>query len=526
MNPSLPLLSIIAYARAGALDHAWRMFEGLGLDMAEDDPDVLSVRGRLLKDRALGAVGEERRALLEQSAQAYAAAGAISGASYPLINAASLSLMAGKAEQAHRLARQVLDLAGSADAQPDTPYYQAATPAEALLVLGRADDARAALAQAIALAPRAWEDHASTLRQFGMVLQATGQAVGWLDALRPPRCLHFAGQMAIAPDAQARLAAEAAAFIGTENVGFGFGALAAGSDLLMAEALLQAGAELHVVLPAAAQVFRRMSVQPFGAQAAQRFDALLAKADTVRILDEDATAVSPLSVQLAAEVAMGAAVARARMLQTEAVQLLILSEQDALGQSTIQNGRLWSRGGRRRQVLGAPPSASGSAPSAGELQPSCQRLAVLLALELAADPLASDLAVRITQALSPIGPPDYHQWTATGLLLALDDLDLAVASAKAILQAAAAHDEARVGLHYDLVTPRADPLGSDLQLSGHSLALTRRIASAAPPSLVYASENFVAALEVRSGDAPPVQYVGDLESGAAEAPVRLYALRA
>jgi hypothetical protein len=57
------LLSVIAFARSGSLDQAWRLFRGLGFDNANDDPAALSVRGRLLKDSALRASAAERQRL-------------------------------------------------------------------------------------------------------------------------------------------------------------------------------------------------------------------------------------------------------------------------------------------------------------------------------------------------------------------------------------------------------------------------------------------------------------------------------
>src|SRR4051812_48979626 len=56
-----PLSTIIALARAGALDHAWYQFSMAGYATRDDDPAALTVKGRLLKDRALRASGEERR---------------------------------------------------------------------------------------------------------------------------------------------------------------------------------------------------------------------------------------------------------------------------------------------------------------------------------------------------------------------------------------------------------------------------------------------------------------------------------
>jgi tetratricopeptide (TPR) repeat protein len=197
LKPSL--LSIVAHARSGALDRAWRLFEEAGLNRVDDDAAVLGVLGRLLKDRALDAQGVERRRLYLESAAAYVRAGEIGGATYPLINAATLSLLAGKPGQAQALARQVLDK--TQRDEDETPYYRAATRAEALLLLGKTAQAKKAFGEAISRAPRAYEDHASTLRQFGLILDALNEDKAWLDPHRPPRSLCFAGHMAMAAKA-------------------------------------------------------------------------------------------------------------------------------------------------------------------------------------------------------------------------------------------------------------------------------------------------------------------------------------
>jgi len=168
-----------------------------------------------------------------------------------LINAATLSLLSGDRGRAEEIAREVLDRIAREPDEPETPYYRAATEAEALLLLGRRDEARAMLEAAVAAAPRAWEDHASTLRQFLIIQDVLGGDRAWLDLLRPPRSLHFAGDGA----------AEAAA---DPDIGFGFGALAAGDELAAAEALLARGAELHVVLPSDPVSFAAAFVDPEG----------------------------------------------------------------------------------------------------------------------------------------------------------------------------------------------------------------------------------------------------------------------
>ena len=84
-----------------------------------------------------------------------------------------------------------------------------------------------------------------------------------LAPLAPPRVAHFCGHMFAAdPAAEARLRAEIDAVLDEEEIGFAFGALACGADLLVAEAALARGVELHVVLPFEEEDFLAQSVPP------------------------------------------------------------------------------------------------------------------------------------------------------------------------------------------------------------------------------------------------------------------------
>ena len=62
--------------------------------------------------------------------------------------------------------------------------------------------------------------------------------------------------------AEARIGAEIDALLDDEDIGFAFGALACGADLLIAEAALARGVELHVVLPFEEEDFLAQSVRP------------------------------------------------------------------------------------------------------------------------------------------------------------------------------------------------------------------------------------------------------------------------
>ena len=203
MKLTAPILSL---ARSGATSRAWDAFVAEGLDGA-DEVEVLTLKGRLLKDRARLAAGAERAALFAQSGAAYRRAAALRPDSYPLINAAAMALFAGDPANGAAIAQQTLDLLNTNPDEGETPYWRVATFAEAHLLLGNAEAAKRQLEDAIALAPQAWEDRASTIRQFAQILSQQQQKTDWLDALRPPPALHFSGMMRIAPhDAEAERA--------------------------------------------------------------------------------------------------------------------------------------------------------------------------------------------------------------------------------------------------------------------------------------------------------------------------------
>lgn len=342
------LQTILSIARTGATSRAWAAFIAAGYDQS-GDMRALTLKGRLLKDRARLAAGAERQALFAQSAEAYEIAAAIHNDSYPLINAAAMALFAGDKARTQAIASRVLELIEGGVDRGETPYWGEATRAEALLLLDRREDAEASFARAIQLAPEAWEDHAATLRQFALLTAQHGGDVRWLDRFRPPPVLHFSGMMGIASDDRD---SNSAIFNAIEAIapGFGVGALAAGSDIIAAEALAARGAELHVVLPSDPADFRRSSVEPFGQDWATRFDALLSGAHNL-VICGTGDVTSEASVALADYHAMGLAAELAGQLETRAVALRV----EPVGRGDRQDP--WSLSGRDIQRVAIAASS-------------------------------------------------------------------------------------------------------------------------------------------------------------------------
>ncbi|MEQ1551085.1 tetratricopeptide repeat-containing protein [Sphingorhabdus sp.] len=334
---------ILSLARSGATSQAWDIFVAAGLDRVDGDFDALTLKGRLLKDRARQTVAHERTTMFDLARNAYEQAAALRQDSYPLINASAMALFAGDRVRSELLASKVLNLIESGADKGETPYWCEATRAEALLLLGRQADAAKSFQNAVEQAPTAWEDRAATLRQFALIAAQTNADVAWLDRFRPPAVLHYSGILGIAPDDQTAAKAIQAT-IEAIAPGFAFGALAAGADIIAAEYLVASGAELNVALPSDPSDFHLSSVAPFGADWEQRFGALLDNANSVAVCGSN-KGTSAAGVMLAEYHAMGMVAELARQLETRAVALRI----EPAGRPVL--GDLWLKSGREIHLV-------------------------------------------------------------------------------------------------------------------------------------------------------------------------------
>lgn len=304
-------------ARSGSAQRAWDAFCRAGFDSVPGDAGVLTLKGRLLKDLAMRASGDDRIALLRRAAEAYSAASLLTNDSYPRINAATLVYLRGDRATAAALAADLLDLLDAGQHGAETPYWLGATRAEALLLMNRKAESQGALADAVRLAPRAREDRAATLRQFRRILAIDESDSAWLAEFALPPVMHFRGPIGIVGETAERAIVDAVAGVAPL---LAYGALAAGTDIVAAEAALAAGAELHVVLPSDIDSFRAGSVEPLGGDWTARFDRLVERADGLETLNE-AGGLTPAAVRLADDMAMGLAVAEAVACDSEPVML-------------------------------------------------------------------------------------------------------------------------------------------------------------------------------------------------------------
>jgi class 3 adenylate cyclase len=563
-NLRLQHRAVLALARAGATGEAARRFDEYRLART-DDEDVAALGARIAKDGALASTGAERPRRAAQAAELYAAIYARTAGYYPGVNAATLWLIAGQAERAHQLAREVLDRLAELS---EESYYAAATAAEAHLLLGEVEDTRRALEQASRLHGGDLGALSTTRRQLRTVCLTLGVDPELLAPLIGPSVVHFCGHRvtgdsggAFPAAAEAQVADTISKLVRGDPPGFSYGSLASGADIMWAEALLDAGSELHVVLPFALAEFIGVSVAPAGEAWVQRLHRCLDRATAVDYATEDAFLGDDVLFSYAGEFAMGLALLRARYLDTDVRQLAVWNGAPGEGVAgTAVDVARWRRTGRSvtvvspdpglpvRQVEGPGGSRGSAAPL--KLDPPRHGMAprVVRAM-LFADvkgfsrltdeqlPVFTDRVLGSFAAVLARWRQDvWHRNTwGDGMYVVLSNVAAAAACALELVEAIDAIDfEAdhlpedlalRLGGHVGPVFPTHDPVLDALGFMGSHVSRTARIEPVTPPGAVYVTEPFAAAIALEQADQFACDYVGRMPAAKNYGVLRMYRLR-
>lgn len=507
--PSSPTLTLIAaLVRAGAVDRASELFAAGGHAARTADPAALALNGRIAKARARLAAAADQPPLFAAAAAAYRAAHALAPAPYLAINAASLSLLGGDAATARHDAEAVLALLGASPPPADTPYFLAATRAEALLLLGDRAGAEAALAKAVYHDHDGWDDRAATLTQLREVLTAQGQADDWLGAYAPPASLHFAGHMGLRAggDSEIRLRAALDDWLGRQRIGFAWGALAAGADIVIAEGLLAAGAAVHLVLPCPVDRFTAQSVAPAGPDWVTRFETVLDQANSLRVAAETAASVhDPLATAFAGELAIGGAMLNAARMGTAAIQLVVLDEAGG-GRNTARQAALWHGPAGSQVLLTAPRDAAVDALFPAESPDPARHLLFHAAIGFDRDEAglrdSARLTIRATRVAACLAamPVDVVRAAADEWEIATPDFAAGLAAVTALAPACreAGFEPPTIGCDLAMGQLIPDPASGGLVPYGPGRQLARRLMAMAPPGLVLTSDALAVTLAARA----------------------------
>lgn len=469
---------VLALARAGALDFALSEYDRFGLAAVRDHEDIMALNGRLSKDLYLRSSGTEAQKHALDAARKYETAFQNTLGYYSGINSATMALMADMPAERVTVRIEAIEalLPVSREVTPTDHYFIEATRAECFLLRGERAKAVAALHAAIDFDPLNYAAHASTLKQFMMIATKRGEGLDWLSDFRPPRPLHYAGHIRLnqtdIEEENMRISISDA--LQQEDVGFGFGALAAGGDILFAESLLEQGAELHVVLPCAKDVFKRESVTPFGDAWGERFEDCLAQASSLRIVTRDTNWPDMGMNRVSGLSAMGKAILKGQSLSVAPLQMLILKETDAPSY-TATHAQDWAGTAHPQFRL-----------TGGSYRPLTLPTGV------------SNLTLSASTKTDLNGSSETHA-TVEG----------AISSALSIK---AKQDSAQIALHLNIEGEATDDILDQL-LGGGS------------PQSLLASEAFATVLAAIAGDKFKITYAGQIDHESAQ-PIRCYTIQA
>ena len=541
--------SVLALARAGSTAQAASRFAAYGLGDL-DDGEVQALGARIAKDVALGAHGDERRRVALESAERYAEIFACTGAYYPGVNAATMHLVAGRPRASRTIARRVLDALVE---NGDDNYYAIATEAEARLLLGDIDGARAALERAAKLAHDDYGAVATTRRQLRLVSAYLDLDPGLIDVLAGPRVAHYCGhrvssdqQGPLAPDTVPLAEAAIRDELARNPVAYAYGSLASGADLLWAESLLAAGAELHVVLPFSRDEFVEASVADAGPEWVERFERCLGAATDVSYATDDAFLGDDVLYRYGSELAMGLALLRGRFLEGDVSQLALWDGAPARGGAgTAVDIDTWRRGGRPVTVVPIAPASPGRHRPKPEPPPRGRRVVrALLFGDIQGFSKLSDehlqrFAEHVLGAFAGVFSRHadaiaFRNTWGDGLYVVLQDAVAAAACALELQDTMATidleltglpgHLGLRLGGHVGPVFPLRDPvLGLEAFMGSH-VSRTARIEPVTPAGSVYVTEPFAAALELACAEFA-CDYVGHMPAAKQFGRLRMYRLR-
>jgi adenylate cyclase len=349
-------LQALAMARLGEPNAAMRLYDRNRVEEIGTE-DAVALKGRILKDLAVKASGAEQVDLYRRSSEAYGQANKLSDGYFSAINAATTAFLAGDGELACQLADAVRR---RSEIRDPGNYYEAASQAEATLVCGEVD----AAIEMYAAARRRPDANpgmiASTARQVGLIadrMAAVSRVPRALMAsIKPPPVFHFCGHMWKAGwSAEPDLVAAVERVLDETEASIAYGALACGGDLIVAEAVIARGGELHAVLPFAEEDFLKTSVAVGGEEWVERYHKVkeasssFTFASQMRSVDDDG------QFAYCSSLVMGLARLRAGIMSADTFQLALWDRSPARGLAgTAADCAEWERQGGQTRIVEVP----------------------------------------------------------------------------------------------------------------------------------------------------------------------------
>lgn len=528
--------------------------------------EVLSLAGRLAKDRVRGATTPaRRRRYAREAARWYQQAYELSHDIFPGVNAASMLMVGGRVGQARGIAGEVVRQGGRdvAAAASSGDYWLFASLGEASLVLGQPLQAHDWYRQAVELASGRLGEIASMRRNLLLLAERDLVPDDLLALVRVGSVVAFSGHMAdhpyrvddglaerfpASPELESALGAAIANELQQLNVVAGFVSAACGSDIIFAEQMQARGAELHVVLPFHLDDFYCTSVD-FGLDGMsswrERCDRMLASATEVHYATQEHFLGDESLFEFANALMAGLAVLRARELEAEPHALAVV-EGGAGPNSRRRTGgaaqflESWRKSGPAqvidlaslREQVATPPTQG----DLGRAEPARQplrgngrrRIQAMLFADVKGfskldeeqapaffEHFLNEVARRIANTQNK---PVFQNTWGDGLFLVFNDAVPCAEFAWSLLRGIESlhwtrwglpeDTTLRIGLHAGPVYPRRDKVLDRQNYFGSHVNRAARIEPVTTPGCAFATEQFAALLAVRTDHSFRCEYLG------------------
>jgi class 3 adenylate cyclase len=408
------------------------------------------------------------------------------------------------------------------------PYWRLATEAEALILLSQEAAAADRLRDASVAGAGRLDAIASTRRQLSWLASVTGAGAAALAAMPVAQVLHWLA------DPAGDNGIELSETIRDDGPGLvAFGSLLSPADFALAEALRQRGAQLHLILPCAAEVCRDVLAGRDGPSSESRFDALLGVAKTVSAVTPEGDPGEATVLKLALMQARGHALLRGTSLVAPVRVLLCRNGRASLhepGDAAADLGNVMARWPDRS---GGNPVWSGRTVRAivfGDVQ-GFSRIS-----EAQHAAFLETVLGGFADALATLdGHVDYAETAGDGLYLVLSDVVAAVRACHALHESLDPRRLAAAGLpaslalrlsaHVGPVFHGLDRVIDRQKFFGKEVIRTARIEPVTPPGETYVTEQFASVLYCETGTAYDCEYVGHQPMAKGFGECRMYSLR-
>ena len=366
-DPGLRQLLALALARSGAAESANRLLAQLYREGHRDE-ETLGLLARTHKDLAAAAPREEQR--LEELRQAYrfyAEAYDTTGGYWTGINAATVACLLNHKKRSQALAAEVQAKCTSclkkAKGRSAERFWLLSTLGEAALIQQNWDEAERRYREAVHAGQGDWGSLQSTRHNAQLLIDHLGARAVELERLfRFPTVTVFSGHLLDHPTRKVprfpatmieRVTDEIRSRLRGLNARIGYASAACGADILFHEVMLEAGGEIHVVLPFSRELFVRKSVATIGdGEWVKRFDRVLSKAVEVQELSHHDHDQGSAAWEYDNRMLHGLARLRAEHLETQLIPMAVWDGKAGDGPGgTADNVARWQKLGLNVEII-------------------------------------------------------------------------------------------------------------------------------------------------------------------------------